>query len=492
MSIFAELKHRNLFKVGADGSILSWLLKPITLASVQAFLLIAPAVQAQAQDHPVAESQALHLARQTIAIRSVRGAGNRTADVARIFADALVGGGWTKDDIEIVSFEDTAYLIATWPGSDPALGPIVVSAHMDVVEARPEDWERDPFTPVVENGYLYGRGASDTKFDGSLVIAALIELRREGFKPKRSIVVAYSGDEETTMASSRVIAQRLRNAKLVLNVDGPSGTLSEETGKPLYWSWQGAEKTYIDFHLEVTNPGGHSSMPREVNAIVQLSHALVRIGAYHFKPELNDITRDYFKKAAGLEPDARLAAAMRIFAADPTNKGAIAVLRANPSMVGRIGTTCVPTMINGGHAENALPQRALANVNCRIFPGHSKEEIMAELQRVAASSQITFTEYNGDTTITAPASPMDPDFVRAATKAITGAWGNVPVIASQASGASDSMWYRALGVPSYGASGTFTKDSDDYSHGLNERSPLINIKPAITYYLLLFRDLAAK
>jgi len=492
MSIFAELKRRNVFDAGAGCSILAWLRNPIILASILAGVLAAPAMQVQAQDHPAAEDQALTLARQTIAIRSVSGVGNRTADVARVYADALAAGGWSKDDIDIKPFEDTAYLIATWPGSNPALGPIVVSAHMDVVEARPEDWERDPFTPVVENGYLYGRGASDTKFDASLAIAALIELRREGFRPKRSIIIAFSGDEETTMATSRVIAQRLRNAKLVLNVDGPSGTLSEETGKPLYWSWQGAEKTYIDFHLEVTNPGGHSSMPRADNAIVQLSQVLVRIGAYHFKPELNDITRDYFTRAAGLEPDAELAAAMRAFAADPTNKDAIAVLRANPAMVGRIGTTCVPTMVSAGHAENALPQRALANVNCRIFPGHSREEIMAELERVAAAPEITFSEYNGDTTITAPASPMDPAFVRAAARAITSAWGEIPVIASQASGASDSMWYRALGVPSYGASGSFIKDSDDYAHGLNERSPLINIRPAITYYLLLLRDIAAK
>lgn len=488
MSIFAEPKRRSVFEAGAGFSILAWLLNPIILAGV----LAVPALQVQAQDHPVAEDQALDLAKQTIAIRSVRGEGNRTADVARVFADALAAGGWSKADIDIEPFEDTAYLIANWRGSDPKLGPIVVSAHMDVVEARAEDWERDPFTPVVENGYLYGRGASDTKFDASLAIAALIELRREGFRPKRSIVIAFSGDEETTMATSRVIAQRLRNASLVLNVDGPSGTLSEETGKPLYWSWQGAEKTYIDFHLEVTNPGGHSSMPRADNAIVQLSHALVWIGAYHFKPELNDITRDYFTRAAGLEPDAELAAAMRAFAADPTNKDAIAVLRANPAMVGRIGTTCVPTMVSAGHAENALPQRALANVNCRIFPGHSNKEIMTELERVVAAPEITFTEYNGDTTITAPASPLDPDFVRAATRAITQAWGEIPVIASQASGASDSMWYRALGVPSYGASGSFIKDSDDYAHGLNERSPLINIRPAITYYLLLFRDIAAK
>jgi len=459
---------------------------------ILAGVLATAALPAPAQNHSTAEAQALDLAQRTIAIRSVRGAGNRTPDVARVFADALIKGGWSVDAIDIEPLDDTAYLIATWYGSETSLGPIVVSAHLDVVEAKPADWERDPFTPVVENGFLYGRGASDTKFDAALAVAALIELRREGFRPKRSIVIAFSGDEETTMATSRVIAQRLRHASLVLNVDASSGILSEKTGRPLYWTWTGAEKTYADFHLEVTNPGGHSSMPRADNAIVQLSRALARIGDYHFKPELNDITRDYFVKAAGFEPNPELATAMRAFAADPTDAGAIAVLRADPAMNGRIGTTCVPTMVTAGHAENALPQRAMANVNCRIFPGHSTEEIMAELQQVAAIPEITFTQYKADSTIAAPASPMDPDFVRSVTNAITRAWGKVPVIAAQESGASDSMWYRALGIASYSASGTFIKISDFFAHGLNERSPLLNTKPAITYYLALFRDLAAK
>ena len=461
------------------------------LATVLA-LTMPISVQAKPAQNPKAEAQALELAKQAIAIRSVRGPNNRTMDVAKLFAATLEAGGWAKSDIDIVPLDDTAYLIATWPGSDPTLGPIVLSAHMDVVEAKPEDWERDPFTPVVENGYLYGRGASDTKFDGALAIASVIELRREGFRPKRSIVIAYSGDEETTMATSRVIAQRLKNAKLVLNIDGSSGTLDDETGKPSYWSWQGAEKTYADFQLEVTNPGGHSSAPTDENAIAQLSAALARIGAYRFKPELNEITRDYFTKAAALESDPKRAAAMRAFAANPADPTAIATLRADPAMVGKIETTCVPTMVNGGHARNALPQRATANVNCRIFPGHPKEEIMAELERVAGEPEVKFSEINPEYVVAAPASPYDADFVRAATKAIEASWGKMPIIASQASGASDSMWYRALGVPSYGASGTFMRDADDFSHGLNERSPLVNVRPAIVYYLTLLRDLGSK
>ena len=230
-----------------------------TAATGSAFLFAAALVQAQI--HPAAEAQVLELSKQAIALRSVEGEGNQTPMVAELFKQALLAGGWPEDMIEIVPFKDTAYLIATWPGSDPSLGPIVVSAHMDVVEAKPEDWERDPFTPVVENGYLFGRGASDTKFEAALALSSIIELRRQGYTPTRSLVIAYSGDEETSMKTSKIIAERLRNARLVLNVDGSSGTLSEETGKPLFWSWEGAEKTYVDFQLEVTNPGGHSSAP---------------------------------------------------------------------------------------------------------------------------------------------------------------------------------------------------------------------------------------
>lgn len=462
-------------------------LLPAALLAASCF--ISPAL---ADSGSPAAQRVVDLSSKAIALRSVRGPGNETEDVAKLLRFELLQGGWAAQDIEIVPVDDTAYMIATWQGSDPKLGPIVISAHMDVVEAKPEDWERDPFTAVVENGYLYGRGASDTKFDAVQAMVAMIELRKQGFKPKRSVVIAYSGDEETTMVTAQVIAERLKHAKLVINVDGASGSLDEVTGKPAFWSWQGAEKTYGDFKLEITNPGGHSSTPRDDNAIAQLGAALARIGAYRFKPELNDITRDYFTKAAEFESNPLLAAAMRAFAKDPTDKAAIGVLRGNPAMIGRIGTTCVPTMIEGGHGLNALPQRVTANVNCRIFPGHSKAEIIAELKRVADEPELTIEEINVDYVTESPASPYDKAFVDAATKAVHAAFGDVPIIASQASGASDSMWYRAIGVPSYGASGTFVKDSDDYSHGLNERVPIGNIDRAIKYYHVLLKELASK
>ncbi len=439
--------------------------------------------------HPQAEAQTLDLAKQLIAIRSVIGPNNRTIDANKAVRDALVAGGWKSDDIEITTLNDTAYIIATWKGSDSSLKPLVISGHLDVVEADPKDWKRDPFTPVVEGGYLFGRGASDMKYDAAMAVSTLIEMRRTGYVPRRSIVIEFSGDEETTMASARVIAKKLKDAELVINIDGGGGALDEKTGKPLYWTWQGAEKTYNDYKLEVTNPGGHSSAPRPDNAIVQLAKALENVGNYHFAPEQNDLTKAYFEKAAQFESDPKLAAAMRAFALNIKDKKALKVLQANPSYVGKVGTTCVPTMVTAGHAPNALPQRASANVNCRIFPGHTREEIRKALEKIAGVEQVKVTDATGEDTIFAPASPMRADFVAAITKSMNLINPGLPIIPSQASGASDSMWFRAIGVDSYGASPIFSKDSDDFSHGLNERVHLSNTRPGINYYLSLFSEL---
>lgn len=450
--------------------------------------MLVLAIPAAAAPHPQAERQALDLGKAAIALHSVTGPGNATPAVAALYKAALVAGGWADADVAITPAGDTAYLIGTWRGSDPALRPLVISGHMDVVAANAADWARDPFTPVVEHGYLYGRGATDMKLDGTTAIAALIELRREGYRPRRTIVIEFSGDEETAMKTSAIVAGKLSNVDLVLNIDGGGGVLDEATGKPLYWTWQGAEKTYADFELTVTNPGGHSSAPRRDNAIVQLSAALTRIGAHHFTPEVSDLTRAYFVQAAKYEEPA-IAAAMRAFAANPADPAAIATLTASHEHVGEIGTTCVVTMVGGGHALNALPQRATANINCRIFPGHQPAAIMAELQRVAAEPAVTFKDVT-EGAVPNDASPLRPDFVAAVTKAMNAIQPGVPVFPAQASGASDSMWFRYHHVPSYGASPFFIKGSDDFSHGLNEREPIANIAPAITYYLSVFSDLS--
>ena len=460
------------------------------VASGLAALALSQPLAAKPAAAPSAEAQALELAKQTIAMRSVRGPDNRTSDVAKAYKATLLAGGWGEADIEIAPLEDTVYLIATWPGSDPKLKPLVISGHMDVVEAKPADWKRDPFTPVVENGFLFGRGASDMKLDNALAIAALIALRQRGYHPKRTIVAAFSGDEETTMATSQVIVRRLAGSEMVINLDfDGNGMLDEASGKPLYWTWQGAEKGYADFELSVTNPGGHSKMPRRDNAINQLAAALVRIGEYHFAPEQNPLTRAYFERASAIEQDQKLAAAMRAFARDPADQAAVATLTSYPDTIGKIGTTCVATMVSGGHAINALPQRATANVNCRIFPGHGRAEIMAVLARVIADPAVGLRDVTEGAT-DSPASPMRADFIAASTKAIHSVYPGVPVVPNMATGASDCMWYRAAGVDCYIASPLFLKSSDYLSHGRDERAPIANIRPGIAYYLSLFTDLS--
>jgi len=462
-------------------------MRTMLLAGV-AMAMFGFGAQAAITPHPEAEAQALNLAEKAIALRSVRGPNNMTPQVAALYKSALVAGGFADADVTITPVDDTAFLIARWPGSDPKLKPLVISGHMDVVEAKPSDWKRDPFTPVVENGYLFGRGASDMKLDGTLAIASLNELRREGYKPRRTIIIEFSGDEETTMKTSAIIAGKLADSELVLNIDGGNGTLSEATNAPEYFAWQGAEKTYADFELSVTNEGGHSSEPRKVNAIDELAAALLRIHDYQFKPELNDLTKAYFVQAANYE-DPTIGAAMRAFAADPTDKQAIAVLAANPATVGKIGTTCVVTMIKGGHALNALPGSATANINCRIFPGHKPADIMAELAGVAADPAITFKDVTEGSVMT-EASPMRPDYIQAVKVALAGPYPGVPIFPAMSSGASDSMWFRSHGVPSYGSSPVFMKDSDDFAHGLNERAPIATIAPAIDYYLTLIPELS--
>lgn len=433
------------------------------------------------------EAEVLEIAKKSIAFRSVRGPGNQMPELAAYVKSVLVAGGFAAGDVDVERVDDTAYLIARWRGSDAKAKPLVISGHLDVVEAKASDWERDPFTPVVEKGYLWGRGASDMKFDAAVAIAALLQLKRDGYKPRRDIIIQFSGDEETTMKTSAIIAEKLANAELVLNIDGGGGHTTE-AGKPDYWTWQGAEKTYADFELTVTNPGGHSSAPRTVNAIYQLSAALSRIGAYRFTPQLNDITRTFFVEAAKLKTGP-VADAMRAFAANPADEKAIAVLAAEPAYVGQIGTTCVATMVNAGHALNALPQRATANINCRIFPGVKPADVMAKLKEVAAEPALTIKDVT-EGSVPNDASPMRPDFVKAVTAALGKAYPGVPIFPAMSAGASDSMWYRYHKVPSYGASPTFSKESDDFSHGLNERVALSNIAPGLAYYRSLFTELS--
>lgn len=454
-----------------------------TLSFALAMSLAAPAM---AQTAPqAADTQAMEIARKLIAFRSVQGPGNQTPQAMAYLKDVLAKGGVT--DVTVTPVDDTAYLIARFHGTDPKAPALVISGHIDVVEAKPADWQRDPFTPVVENGYLYGRGATDMKLDAALMVASLVDLKRQGFRPKRDIVLAFSGDEETTMKTSAMLADKLKGAEMVLNIDGGGGLYGED-GKPEYFTVSAAEKTYADFQLEVTNPGGHSSAPRKVNAINELAAALVKIGDYRFTPQLSPITKGYFEGVAPRQTP-ELGAAMKAFVANPADEKAIETLAASPAYVGQIGTTCVSTMISGGHALNALPQRATAKINCRIFPGVKPATVMAELAKVAGDPGVKFSDVTEGSNPT-DASPLRPDVMAAVKKALGQIRPGVPVFPAMSAGASDSMWFRSVGIPSYGVSPIFIKESDDFSHGLNERTPVDNVPLAVRYYRSLLTDLA--
>lgn len=434
--------------------------------------------------------QTLTLAEASISFQSSAGEHNQTASIAELYKKILITGGFPESAISITRVDNTAYFVLRWPGQDPSLKPLVILGHMDVVAADPANWTRNPFVPVVEDGYLFGSGAEDMKLSNALAVTALIHLRKSGFIPEREIILAFSGDEETTMKTGKILAKMFANASQVLNLDVGGGTLDEETGEPLFYAWSGAEKTSLNVRLAVSGPGGHASEPRTRNAIDVLAQALLRIEAHSFRPELNALTRSYFMNAARFTTP-QLATALRTFAATPDNAEAVSILRANPLLAGSTGTTCVVTTIKGGNALNTLPQQAEANINCRIFPGHSRLDIIHELKEAVDDPSVRFEDKSAEYVET-DLSPLNTYFAHAMTRAVQAAYPGLPAFPSITSSATDSIWFRAKGIPSYGASPIFMKNSDDFSHGLNERVPLSTITPGLHFLLSLIPDLSQK
>lgn len=454
--------------------------------SVALFVLAASlASPALAQAPAPNVAQAKDILKRSIGFRTVKGQG-QTKAYGDYLASILRQAGFADADIEVTPVGDTATLVARYRGTDPARKPILLLVHMDVVEAKAADWERDPFTAVEENGYIYGRGAADNKFDVSMIVATIAQLKREGFKPKRDIILTFTGDEETEMATTKLLAERFRNAELVLNGDGGGGALGED-GKPLYYSLQAGEKTYADYVIEFTDPGGHSSRPGKNNAIYRLAKALDRIGNYKFAPQASDLTRASLK-IQSQQIGGDLGAAMARFAANPADTAAADRISEDPEYIGQVRTTCVATMVNAGHAENALPQRATANVNCRIFPGVTPDTVKAKLAEIVSDSDARITTA-GEVDYS-DASPLRDDLVKAVTKAVHARAPGLTIIPTMEAGATDSLHFRARGVPSYGVSGLFMKPTDMLAHGLNERAPVASIAPALAHWRSLLTDLS--
>ena len=420
----------------------------------------------------------------------------KVPEMAEYLAGEFRAAGFPADDITVLPYtvtgDKTAALIVRYRGTGKSgKKPIVVMAHMDVVTARRADWERDPYQLVEENGYFFGRGTADIKSGVTGLTATFLRLRQEGFKPSRDLIIYFSGDEETAQETTVVTVRDHRDlidAEFALNSDAGGGVLDDDTGKPLFFSLQAAEKTYADFKLTARNPGGHSSLPRPDNAIYDLATALGKVQAYAFPVMSNDITIGSFR-AAGKTTPGELGAAMSKFAANPQDAEAAAVISKNPAVVGQLRTTCVATRLEGGHANNALPQSASANVNCRIFPGVKVADVGAKLQKIVGSG-VEVKELGK--AMSSDASPLRADVVAAVTRAVQKLHPGVPVVPDQASGATDGLVFRAAGIPTYGVNGLFMRPKDEFSHGLNERIPVEGFYSSLDHWYLLLKDLAGK
>lgn len=417
-------------------------------------------------------------------------AGGQTPAMANYLAERFRQGGFAAEDVHVLPVESTAVLVVRYRGDGSGGRPILFLAHMDVVAALRSDWERDPFTLIEENGYFFGRGTADNKAGVALLTTTFLQLRAEGFTPTRDLILVFSGDEETNPISTRVLLRDHRallgDPEFALNSDGGGGDVSEETGAPTSYTIQTAEKTFATFTLTARNPGGHSSAPRADNAIFDLTDAIARLRAYEFPVMWNDTTIASFR-ARGAGAEGEVGAAMRRFAQRPGDRRAAARMSREPGLVGQVRTTCIPTRLNAGHADNALPQTAIATVNCRIFPGVAVSEVQAQLQQLAGQSVVV--ELRSDLPPTDP-SPLREDVILGVTAALQRHYPGVPIAPAMAPYYTDGMFYRAAGIPTYGVGEIFMKDSDGFAHGLNERVPVEAFYNGLDHWRGLISQLA--
>ncbi len=434
--------------------------------------------------------EARSLLEQSVGFATVNGRGHG-AEYANFLKGRLLAMGFAEADITLTAKGDESRLHVVWRSPETGGGkkpPIAIISHMDVVEARPEDWTRDPFVATAVDGFLFGRGVADNKFDLSMSLAAIASLRRDGFQPSRDIHLFFSGDEETDglTAAPQALEAKAAGVVMVLNTDAGGGEL-DDAGRPLGYGLQAAEKTYADFTLLVTGPGGHSSRPSGNNVITRLAAATARIGSHHFPVELSEVTRGMLAEQARRRTDA-LGPHIKAFLANPADPAAIAALTADPGTVGLIRTTCEPTMLAAGHAPNALPQRASLTINCRILPGTDPSSVSATLNALAADPGISIQP--ATVWPATAASPLFPEIIRAVRTAVQARFAGLEPTPEMSAGATDSVFYRAQGIPSYGVSGLFMRSADSFAHGLNERIPLAAIAPAVEHWRALITELA--
>jgi acetylornithine deacetylase/succinyl-diaminopimelate desuccinylase-like protein len=467
------------------------------LARLALVACVPAALAAQAPAAPATRSPHERLAREIyeelVEINTADSVGSVTRAVEAM-ARRFRAAGFPAADVQVLvpaGKPTKGNLVVRYRGTGQRK-PILLLAHLDVVAARREDWPRDPFTLHEENGYFLGRGTADDKAMAAMFMANVLRYKREGFRPDRDLIVALTADEEGGDANGVEFLLE-RHAKAIeaayaLN-EGGGGVLGAD-GRPLFHSVQAAEKVPVNLTLAVANTGGHSSVPRPDNAIYQLAAALQKVAAFRFPVALNQVSRPYFAEMAKVR-SGELAAMMRRLAEDPTDSVAAAFLSQEPNLASIMRTSCVATRLDGGHAYNALPQMAKANINCRVVPSSNVEEVVATLARVIGDTAVTITptipirEKFG-----AAPSAIDAEVLGAVTDLTRRTWGDIPIVPSMSTGATDGRFLRAAGIATYGVSGIFSLPGENNAHGRDEKLRVRSFYEGLAFLDALVRRLS--
>ena len=464
---------------------------PLTLLMLISALAFTADIQAQ--DNDATNKLARDIYKQLIEINTTDSVGSTTV-AAEAMAQRLRDAGYPAGDVQVMGPNPRkGNLVARLRGTG-ARKPMLLICHLDVVEARREDWSMDPFQFVEKDGYFYGRGSGDIKDGDAILMATMIRLKQENFRPDRDIILALTADEEG--GASNGVEWLIENhrdlidAEFILNPD--AGDFELDKGKKLLVGIQAAEKLYQDYDIKVTNPGGHSSLPGKENAIYELAEALTRLEHYQFPFELSEVTREYFKREADIVGGAT-GADMKAILQTPPDQAALARLSESPFYNARMRTTCVATKLEGGHANNALPGMARANINCRILPGHTPNEVQSTLEKVIADSKISISQVAapGAGLRSNPLSTLQPEVMHAIEKVVNEMWPGVPVVPVLDAGASDGAISRAAGYTTYGIPGVFMDVDDDRSHGRDERIRVASFYSGVDFYHRLVKTLSS-
>ena len=452
---------------------------------------------------PADRAEALAIFKQLIEINTTDTPKGSVTAGTTAMEKRFLDAGFAREDVQLIGpAPHKLNLVVRYRAAGiPDKKPVLFLCHMDVVEALASDWHTDPFKFIEKDGYYYGRGTQDMKESDAALVATFLRLHREGWKPKRDLILALTADEEggSYNGASWLVQQHrdLVDAAYVINPD--SGGVELLNGKPVVAAVEATEKVYADYQLTTKNPGGHSSLPRPDNAIYELMAALNKLSTYSFPFELNDVTRTYFKNLAPQESP-QTTADIHAILATPPDMAAAARLSTEPSFNSNFRTTCVATRLSAGHANNALPQTAQAIVNCRIFPGHSPEEIRQQLITLFADPKLS-VKYVSDAGAISDAAPERKAIVPPApiaevfdplTRLTQAIWPGVPVTPIMENGASDSIYFAQAGIPSYGYSAIALERDDVRAHGQDERLPIDSYWKSLDFFYSFAKDLGDK